>query len=173
MLFTLIPLLALVALRFDAFVALARASASIPSHGRRRTLDYRALANVEAGDVQRLLRGAELPDLGRRAALVGARARAADTIRSLDMAGRFALDMRRTARTPAVVFADAPRSPLAERVEFYAGACEADDARRRGAPEAEVGLAQTRAHRRRRDFDDATTRRVDAALALANAEVRA
>lgn len=98
-------ILALVALRYDALNALARASAPIPSHGRRRLIDYRALANREGADAGRILRGAEVPVAGHRAAIGEARAVAAGVLRSLDLTGRLALDTRARTVAPAVAFA--------------------------------------------------------------------
>lgn len=105
----MLNVLALTALRYDAFSALARASAPVPFHGRRRTVDYRALANREGADAGRILRGAEVPVAGHRAAIGAARALAAGALRSLDLTGRIALQMRAATVAPAVTFDGDPR----------------------------------------------------------------
>lgn len=105
----MLNVLAFTALRYDALSALAQASAPIPSHGRRRTIDYRAFANREGAAAGRILRGAEVPVAGHRAAIGEARGLAAGLLRSLDMTGRIALGTRAAAVAPAVTFDGDPR----------------------------------------------------------------
>lgn len=85
---TLLASLALVALRLDALSELARAAAGLPSFGHLRTLDYRALANVEATDAQRLLRGARIPRADRRIVATDARVVSARLLGSITMTVR-------------------------------------------------------------------------------------
>ncbi len=111
---TLIVSLALVALRLDALTALARAAASLPSLGGRRTIDYRALANAEATDAQRLMRAARVPPADRGIAAADARLSASRVTRSLDVAVRFTAHPERTDAITCTVLCDGcKRHPVA------------------------------------------------------------
>lgn len=111
---TLIISLAFVALRHDALCALARAAASLPSFGRGRTIDYRALAIAEATDAQRLMRAAHVPAADRRITASDARAAGSRLTRSLDLTARLAAHPERTDAITCTVLCDGcKRHPVA------------------------------------------------------------